>query len=237
MKRVITIFAVVTLLEIWALIIFRGHPLVRPEWFSTLLLVIQLLMGLGGVQACRWLLRSSPIARLEGPQRDWTKLWLWSGPVGGLLLVKACVLGKLVAGYFNSLLIGWLVTAHIAGGVVIWMVALPWALSDLFSDRTTGFRERLLMQLGIASHILGLAVYLGFFPGRELKPVSLLAAVYFFGAILYYLMSVTVTWAFIFRFWQPKALSPEEEEFNREISSPKDYLEEGDEHLLDEQES
>ena len=54
MKKVISTFAVVTILELWALYIFRSHPLVKPEWFNTLLLVIQLLMGLGGIYACRW---------------------------------------------------------------------------------------------------------------------------------------------------------------------------------------
>ena len=231
MKRVLTLLGAITALEMWALYIFRTHPLVRPEWFGTLLLVIQLLMALGGIRAARWLLRRSPVARLDGPQRDWTKLWVWCGPVGGLLMVAACVLGKLVAGFFNSLLIGWMATAHIAGGAVVWVIALPWALSDLFSDSTTGFRERLLMQLGIASHILGLAVYLGFFPGSDLKPISLLAAVYFFGSILYYLMAISVSWAIVFRFWQPRALTPKEQEANLDLSSVENFGEKEDEHL------
>ena len=224
MKRVVTTLIVITILEIWALFIFRGHPIVRPEWFGTLLLAIQLLMGFGGVYACRWMLRCSPIARLEGPQRDWTKLWLWCGPIGGLLLVKACLIGKLISVYFSSVFVGWMVTAHIAGGAVVWAIALPWAVSDLFSDATTGFRERLLMQLGIASHILGFSVYLGFFPGKELKPASLLVAVYFFGAVLYYLIAVSVHWAILFKFWKPKVLTETEQEANKELDSPQDYL-------------
>lgn len=212
MKRVLILFGTITALEIWALYIFRSHPLVRPEWFGTLLLGIQLLMALGGIRACRWLLRRSPVAELPSPQRDWTKLWVWSGPVGGVLLALACIVGKLVAGFFNSLLIGWMVTAHLAGGAVVWAVALPWAISDLLADSGTGLRERLLMQLGIASHIIGFAVYLCYFPGAELKPISLLAAVYFFGTILYYLMAVSVSWAFIFQFWKPRALPPTEQQ-------------------------
>lgn len=235
MKKVLSALILITALEIWALFIFRGHPLVRPEWFSTLLLLIQLMMGVGGVQACRWLLRSSPVSKLDGPQRDWTKLWLWCGPVGGLLLAVACVLGKLVAGYFSSVLIGWAVTAHIAGGAVLWTVALPWATSDLFNDSTTGFRERLLMQLGIASHVFGFAVYLGFFPGSEVKPISLLAAVYFFGFILYYLIAATVSWWILFKFWRPQPLSPAEVETNKEISSPLDYLKPDEEKLLEDE--
>lgn len=215
----------ITVLELWALYIFRGHPLVRPDWFATLLVAIQLLMGLCGVYACRWLLRSSPIARLEGPQRDWTKLWLWCGPLGGVLLAAFCVLGKLMAAYTNSTIIGWLVTAHVAGGAVVWAIGLPWAVSDLFSDPTTGFRERLLMQLGIASHVLGFAVYFGFFPGRDMKPISLLAAVYFFGSILYYLISITVTWSVLFKFWKPRPLTAQEQIANKELSSPEDYVE------------
>lgn len=224
MKKVVSMFVVITILELWALYLFRGHPLVRPEWFGTLLLIIQLMMGLGGVYACRWLLRSSPVARLEGPQSDWTKLWLWCGPLGGILLSIFCVLGKVVAAYTHSTIVGWMVTAHIAGGAVVWVAGLPWAVSDLFDDSTTGFRERLLMQLGIASHVLGFAVYFGFFPGRDMKPVSLLAAVYFFGSILYYLISVTVTWNVIFKFWRPRALTAAEQAANKELSSPQDYL-------------
>lgn len=227
MKKVLATLGFITILELWALFLFREHPIVRPEWYGTLLLVIQLLMGLGGIYACRWLLRVSPISKLQGPERDWTKLWLWCGPVGGLLLVKFCLLGKFAAAYFSSVFIGFLVTAHIAGGAVIWAIALPWAVSDLFNDPTTGFRERLLMQLGIASHILGFAVYLGFFPGKELKPVSLLFAVYFFGAVLYYLIAVAVHWAVLFRFWQPRQLTVEEQVANKELSSPEDYVEEG----------
>ena len=212
MKRVVILLGAITILELWALYVFRGHPLVRPEWFGTLLLVIQLLMGLCGIRASRWLLRRSPVAGLEGPQRDWTKLWLWCGPPGGILLIKFCLLGKLAAVYFNSLLIGWLVTAHMAGGAVVWSIAMPWAISDLLSDPDTGFRERILMQVGIASHVVGLAVYLGYFPGADLKPVSLLAAVYFFGAILYYIAAVMVQWAFIFQFWKPTRLNVPEAE-------------------------
>ena len=229
MKKVLTTLFIITVLELWALFIFRSHPLLQPEWFSTLILMIQLTMGLGGIYACRWLLRSSPIAKLEGPERDWTKLWLWCGPMGGLLLVLASVLGKLFACYFNSVLIGWIVTAHIAGGAVVWVVGLPWAVSDLFNDPSTGFRERLLMQVGLASHILGLAVYFVFFPGKELQPISLLVAVYFFGSILYYLISVAVGWNILFQCWQPRPLSPPEQEHNKELSSPEDFITDGEE--------
>ena len=96
MRKVLTLLGVITILEIWALYIFRTHPLVRPEWFTTLLLAIQLLMGLGGIRACRWFLRSSPASKLDGPKRDWTKLWLWCGPIGGLLLVVACLFLSLI---------------------------------------------------------------------------------------------------------------------------------------------
>jgi len=97
-------------------------------------------------------------------------------------------------------------------------------VTDLFHDETTGFRERLLMQLGIASHVIGLAVYLGFFPGKDLKPISLLAAVYFFGSILYYLIAISVKWSVIFRFWKPRPLDQEETEANKELDSPDDYI-------------
>jgi hypothetical protein len=176
------------------------------------------------VYAARWLLRRSPVARLEGPRRDWTKLWLWCGPIGGLLLVMACVLGKLAVDASGSLLPGLVIAAHIAAGAVVWTLALPWAVSDLFSDESTGFRERLLMQLGIAAHVIGFAVYIGFFPGREVPPLTILGAVFVFGFNLYYIMAVSVTWSIIFGFWQPRPLSPIEEEINRELHSPEDYI-------------
>ena len=223
MKKILATLLTITVLEIWALSVFRGHPLVRPEWFPSLLLVIQLLMGLGGVYASRWLLRYSPVSKLEGPSSDWTKLWLWCGPVGGFLLIKACLLGKIVAAYFSSSIIGWAVAAHIAGGAVIWAVSLPWAVSDLLRDHRAGFRERLLMQAGIASHILGFAVYIGYFPGPDLNPISLLAAVYFFGAVLYYIMAVAVQWAILFKFWRPSGpISEEAPSLEKESTSPSD---------------
>ncbi len=224
MKRVYTLGLVVLALEVYAYFFFRDHPLIRPEWFSTLLLVIQLLMCLGGIYSARWLLRRSPVARLEAPRRDWTKLWLWCGPLGGLLLAKACVLGKFAADGAGTLLPGLIIAAHIAAGAVVWLAALPWAVSDLFADESTGFRERLLMQLGIASHVIGFAVYVGFFPGREIPPISILGAVVIFGFNLYYIMAVAIGWSFVFRFWKPEPLSPYEEELNRDLHSPDDYV-------------
>lgn len=217
MKKVYTLGLAVLILEFWAYSVFRGHPLVRPEWFGTLLLVIQLLMSVGGIYAARWMLRRSPIAWLEGPRRDWTKLWLWCGPVGGVLLVKACLLGKLAVIASGTLLPGLVIAAHIAAGAVVWTVALPWAVSDLLSDETTGFRERLLMQLGIAAHVVGFAVYLGYFPGRAVSPLSLLGAVFIFGFNLYYIMSVAVSWSVLFRFWRPEAVDPLEVEANFDL--------------------
>ena len=224
MKRVYTLGLLLLALEVWAYTFFRDHPLVRPDWFSTLLLVIQLLMCVGGIYAAKWLLRRSPIARLEAPMRDWTKLWLWCGPIGGLLLAKACVIGKFVADGSGTLLPGLIVVAHIAAGAVVWTAALPWAASDLFADEMTGFRERLLMQLGIASHIIGFAVYIGFFPGREIPPLTILAAVVIFGFNLYYIMAVAVGWSFVFRFWKPEPLTELEEEYNRDLHSPDQYI-------------
>ncbi len=204
MKRIFILTVLITFLEVWAFVVFRSHPLTRPEWFPTLLLSIQLLMGLGGIYSARWLLRDSPIAKLEAPFSDWTKLWLWCGPLGGLLLVVACLLGQLATENTNTILAGLVVTAHIAGGAVLWTVALPWAVADLYNDEAAGFRERLLMQLGIASHVIGFSVYFGFFPGREVPPLSVLGAVYFFGFNLYYIMLVSIGWNTIFRWWKPE---------------------------------
>ncbi len=225
MKRVYALGLLVVALEIWAYTVFRGHPLIRPDWFGTLLLIIQLFMSLGGIYASRWLLRHSPIARLDGPARDWTKLWLWCGPLGGLLLVVACVLGKLAVDWNETLLPGLIIVGHIAAGAVTWTVALPWAVSDLFSDESTGIRERLLMQLGIAAHVIGFAVYIGFFPAREVPPISILGAVFIFGFHLFYITAITIGWSVIFRFWQPQPLTDLEEELNQELHSPDDFIE------------
>lgn len=223
MKKVITLAIAVTILEVWAFIVFRDHPLIRPEWFSNLLLAIQLLMCLGGIHGCRWLLRLSPVARLEAPERDWTKLWLWCGPIGGVLMVKACLLGWLATDLTGALFLGLVVAAHGVGGAVLWTICLPWAVVDMFKDKSIGFRERLLMQVGIASHAIGYAVFFGFFPGNQIPPITLLGAVYFFGFNLYYLMMVAISWGIIFRFWKPRALSDAEQVINKSLDSPEEY--------------
>lgn len=223
MKRVYFIGLITLALELWAYFIFRGQPLTRPEWYPTLLLAIQLVICLGGVYATRWLLRISPISRLESPRRDWTKLWLWCGPIGGLLLALACLLGKQATDQTGALLPGLVIVAHIAAGVVLWFIFLPWAASDLFSDPSAGFREKLLMQFGLVSHVIGLAVYIGFFPGGQVPPLSLLGAAFIFAFNLYYIMIVSITWSIVFLFWQPGALSPEEEKLNLRLESSDSY--------------
>lgn len=226
MKRVYALGLLVLTLELWAYSVFRSHPLVRPDWFSSLLLVIQLLMCLTGIYAARWLLRKSPVAALDGPRRDWTKLWLWCGPVGGVSLVLACLLGKLATLSSGTLLAGLVVVAHLAAGAVVWTVALPWAVSDLLQDPNADSRERWLMQLGIVAQVAGFAAYFGFFPGRDVSPLSLVAVVFVFGFHLYYISVAAIVWSLIFRFWQPQPRSQEEVDSDRELDEllPPEFL-------------
>ena len=214
MKRVFGTFLIITILEIWAFKTIRDHPIIWPDWFSTLLLVIQLMMGLGGIFACRWLLRKSPVSRVASPENDWAKLWLWCGPLGGPLLIKACLIGYFVTEYLGSTRPGVIVAGHIAGGAVLWTVALPWVLRILSKEKALTKRDKLMAGLGVLSHGIGIAFYLLFFPGPDVPPVSLLGAVYLFGFNLYYLMMVTLHWGLIFKFWKPEATIPTPEELS-----------------------
>lgn len=207
MKRVYFLGGLLLALEIWAFSLIRSHPLVRPEWFTTLLLAIELTMVVGGLYGARWLVHQSPLVHLESPRQDWTKLWLWCGPMGGVLLALACVLGKLITDYTGTLILGVAVAAHLAAGAVLWVLTLPWAASDLFNDPNSGIRERWLMQLGVASHVLGIAVYVGFFPGHEISPLSLLGAAMAFAFNAYYLMAISIAWSIVFRYWYPQPTS------------------------------
>ena len=48
-------------------------------------------------------------------------------------------------------------------------------------------------------------------------------------------MAISISWAVIFRFWQPRVLTQEEKEANLELSSVRDYVEEEEEHLLEQE--
>ncbi|MGE0491549.1 MAG: hypothetical protein AB7S38_20225 [Vulcanimicrobiota bacterium] len=223
MLRVFAMFLVVTGLEVFAFWIHREHPIIKPDYWKTLLLFAQLGMSWGGLEACRWLLRRSPVAKLKGPVNDWTKLWLWTGPIGGLLLTKACLLGYLVHQYSESKLAGPLVVGHICGGALLWLVALPWAIQDVLADETIGLREKILLNLGIGSHLIGFVVYFTVYPAQTVPVVSLLSSLFFFYFILYYLMMVQLKWSLIFRFWKPSAEAPTVASLH-ELAEPTRYL-------------
>ncbi|MBI3928923.1 MAG: hypothetical protein HY319_25500 [Armatimonadetes bacterium] len=205
MKRVALLFLFVTALEWVAFRIHRNHPLVWPEYFSTVLLVIALVTCWAGIEAARWLLRTSPAARMPGPISDWTRLWVWIGPVGGALLCLGCLLGSLANKISPSHLAGFLVVGHFSGGALAWVAALPWAAPDLYRDPDAGYVEKTLLNLGLFTHALGFLTFFLVYPGThpEFSIGWLLASAYFFNFILYYLMVSVLCWAAIFRFWRP----------------------------------
>lgn len=229
MSRVFILYVAVTVLEFIAFWVYREHPIIRPDYWNTLLLVAQLGMCWGGVEAARWLLRRSPVAGLPGPTSEWTKLWLWAGPPGGLLLGVACLLGMLADQATSSKLAGPVVVAHLSGGAVLWVIASFWAAPDLLRDPESGHLERMLLNLGISSHILGLIVYFTIYPAQSVPFVSLLVTVFFFYFLLYYVMLTMMCWALVFRVWKPANPVPHEAvELELEVSEPTRYLNEDD---------
>ncbi len=229
MVRIVFVFLVVTVVELFAFWIHREHPMVKPDYWKAVLLTAQLGMSWGGVEACRWLLRRSPVAQLKGPENDWTKLWVWTGPVGGLLLVKACLLGYLADTYADSRLAGPIIVGHICGGALLWLLCLPWAMPDLLNDPEITIRERLLLNFGIASHLLGFVVYFTVYPGQSVPLVSLLSSLFFFYLLLYYLMLCMIKWAVIFRFWKPVPATTPGPQTVKDLSEPTRYLDDEDE--------
>lgn len=203
MKRVFFVFILVTIIELVAYWVHMEHPLVRPHYWNTLLLVGQFGMIYGGIEASRWLMRKSPLARLKAPVNDWTKLWLWVGPVGGVLLTIACIKGYFVDQIATGRLPALLIVAHVAGGALLWAIAAPFAIKDLYADSEAGFRERVLCHTGIATHVVGFCVYFLVFPAQTIPPATILIAAFFFYFVLYYVM-LSIIWLWIMlRFWQP----------------------------------
>lgn len=213
MLRIIVLFFVITALELYAFISYRNHPIVQPGWFKHLLSLIQFAMCWGGIEAARWLLRKSPIAR-RGAGNDWTRLWLWLGPPGGLLLVLACLLGYGATLITPGRIAGLVVVAHAAAGALSWLIAAPWVLKEIFGAASK--LEKGILFLGLFTHLSGLAVYYSFYPGERLNPLSILGSLFFYYFIAYHVMLCCLILAGVFQFWQPQLALPkasaEEEE-------------------------
>ncbi|GMU57166.1 MAG: hypothetical protein AMXMBFR33_63120 [Candidatus Xenobia bacterium] len=209
MLRIVILFGVITLLEVYAFISYRNHPIVQPGWFSYLLSLIKLAMCWGGIEAARWLLRKSPIAR-RGAGNDWTRLWLWLGPPGGLLMCLACLLGWLAATLTPGRLAGPLVVAHAAAGALSWLIAAPWVLKEIFGS--TSRTEKVVLWLGLLTHLSGMALYIWVYPGKALSPLSILGSLLFYYFILYHIMLSCLLLAGLFKVWKPQLAAPEEGE-------------------------
>lgn len=209
MLRIIWLFIVITVLEFYAFVSYRNHPIVQPAWFGHLLGAIKLAMCWGGIEAARWLLRQSPIAR-KGGGNDWTRLWLWLGPPGGLLLVLACLLGWLVSFFTPGRLAGPLVVAHAAAGALSWLIAAPWVLKEIFGAASR--LEKGVLFTGLLSHLAGLAVYYTIYPGERLNPFSILGSLFFYYFIAYHVMLCCLMLALLFKVWHPALRTPPVEE-------------------------
>ena len=201
MKRVFLALSLSLAAEYWAFQLHTNHPLVRPAYFHTLLLFIQLSMCWSGIEAARWLLRRSLASTMEGVESDWVRLWLWVGPPGGLLLALACFLGKWADIISNTRLAGPLVVAHLSGGAVAWILAGFWTVPQAVTDPGMSNWERTLAFLGVVSHGLGFLAYFTVYPAATLTFAMLLGSALAFFYLLFYLGATCLSWALIFRFW------------------------------------
>ncbi len=209
MLRIIWLFIVITAMELYAFFAYRSHPIVQPAWFGHLLGAIKLAMCWGGIEAARWLLRQSPIAK-RGAGNDWTRLWLWLGPPSGILLVLACLLGYLATLVTPGRLVGPLIVAHAAAGALSWLIAAPWVLKEIFGS--TSRLEKGVLFAGLLTHLTGLAVYYTFYPGERLNPLSILGSLFFYYFIAYHVMLSCLMLAGLFKFWQPRLAAPKTED-------------------------
>lgn len=210
MKRLFLLFIVVHIAELFAFQVFRDHPIRRPAYFSTLLTAIQFLMCYGGIESARWLLRRSPAARAAGPDSDWTRLWLWLGPPGGILVIASSVLAMVASQNSPSWLAPALFLAHAAGGGLLWLLAsletLP-ALAQVPSS-SRKFCGALAL-LGLFSHLSGLYFYMKIYPAGQLQVGFFFLAAMLFYFVFYYIWAACMALALLFRFWAPAQATPE----------------------------
>ena len=204
MKRLVLTFVLVTVAEIYAFWVFRSHPISRPDYFPALLTVIQFFMSYGGIESARWLLRKSPVARTAGPDSDWTRLWIWLGLPGGLLMVATSALAWLASTQTPSWLPPAILLGHAAGGGILWLCASLEMLPSL--ARVQPLARRLngnLALMGLFTHLLGLYFYAKVYPAGQLKVGLFIVAVLLTYFVFYYVWAACMFWAVIFRFWTP----------------------------------
>ncbi len=209
MKRLILTFIAVTVAEFYAVHVFRSHPISRPGYFPALLTAIQFWMSYGGIESARWLLRKSPASRAIGPESDWTRLWLWIGPPGGLLMVLSSVLALWASGARGRTdILPIILLAHAAGGGLLWLCASLEMLPNLARIRPADrpFCGKLALG-GLLTHLCGLYFYAKVYPAGELKVGLFMLAILLTYFVYYYIWAATMVWMVIFRFWTPPGAS------------------------------
>ncbi len=187
-------------LEVWAFKIFRDHPLDRPPSFGILTILVQALMTWAGVEAARWLLRRSAVSKARGPYEDHVRLWVWTGPFGGLWLGAACLVGAWLAETIYGPLAGFVVVAHFSGGALLWVLASAWVLPALMADPDTTMRDWLMAITGFMSHVLGFAAYALVFPAMRTPFPRMHPALFLVGSglifcyLAFYVYACVLTW-------------------------------------------
>lgn len=209
MLKLGSLFALITILEVWlasSLALPAGE---RPGLHEALSGLTVFLMCVGGVESARWLLRRSPAARAAGPESDWVRLWLWLGGPLGLGLVGVLGLSWAISGWLSPK-VDLLLMGHFVPGALLWLGGALWAVPELVRGRELARPlTRRLVALGACTHGLGLALYLWVHPGLLRGPwkvdvgvlVTLLGQYQF---LFYAVLAGGLAWGLVFRlFWEP----------------------------------
>lgn len=209
MGRLRALLALIVVLEVVAFAVLRNHPLKQPAWYDSLIALIKFLMCWGGVEAARWLLRDSPAARYPGPDSDWVRLWLWVGPPGGALLALGCLAGWWLSVAVGGRLVTYVFLGHFVAGALVWLAASPWVVPAVIRERPPHSLDRRLLNLGMALHGAGFAVYAWVYPatarwenGWKALAVTL-GHLWHYYFVFFSLLVAAVIWSYLFGCWRP----------------------------------
>lgn len=174
-------------------------PDMRPGWYGFVITLVALAMCWGGVEAARWMLRESPIAKLRKPQSDWARLWLWSGVPSGVLMLFWLVVSSMLKGLLSPQVMIMFIGIAIMGPM-LWILATPWIVRDVVGMGRLPASTVLLLSGGLVLHALGAAFAYWFFPhfsGMSLRLVwsllSSLASCY--GLAFFHLLLIGCVWS------------------------------------------
>lgn len=203
MFRVIGILVASLALEIAVCPYVAMSPAQRPEWYAAVMSCIAFLMCWGGVESSRWLLRKSPVARVKGPRSEWDKLWLWLGPTGGALAVVGLLVAWAVSPFLGAKM-NTLVYGHFIAGPALWLVGAGWALKGLYTEGALAGLNGKLLGLGMATHLLAVAIMLWVYPGFalmgwQLAALSLVNLGAYYCFAFFYVMVAGAMWIPVFR--------------------------------------